>query len=138
MITDNPDTNSRPSESPKGDKITTGGTMNPAKPAVYLESPSSRPMTLRQQLFDLYRQYLSDKDYNVIDDGRNYEQLFLDGLERFCQEIAREARLNMVDYFDQVPRNDLMDWKGLFADTRRLLEEEAELTQKPPQPKENT
>lgn len=39
-------------------------------------------------------------------------------------KVEKEAQLGLLDYFDQVPTNDSMDWKGLFADTRKLLQEE--------------
>lgn len=45
------------------------------------------------------------------------------------QEIAK-ARIGLLDYFDQVPNNEVMDWKGLFADVRKQLEAEQTLKDK--------
>lgn len=36
-----------------------------------------------------------------------------------------KARLNLIDYLDQVPRNEHMDWKGLLSDCRQLLKDDA-------------
>ncbi len=44
---------------------------------------------------------------------------------------ATKARRGMLEYFDQVPSNDSIDWKGLLKDIRRLVEdEEAAITKK--------
>ena len=33
-----------------------------------------------------------------------------------------KTQLRLIDYYDQIPSNDVMDWKGLFADNRKDLE----------------
>ena len=44
-----------------------------------------------------------------------------DRIERYIATKVLEAQLGMVEYFDQNPTNESMDWKGLFADTRTLV-----------------
>ena len=45
-----------------------------------------------------------------------------------------KAQLGMIEYYDQVPNNKDMDWKGLFSDNRKHLEDE--LTKAKEQPNE--
>lgn len=40
--------------------------------------------------------------------------------------LIAETRLNLIEYFDQCPGNEKMDWKGLFEDTRKLAQSELE------------
>ena len=35
-----------------------------------------------------------------------------------------DARLGMIEYYDQIPDNKAMDWKGLLADNRKAVEYE--------------
>ena len=37
-----------------------------------------------------------------------------------------QAQLNYIEYLDQIPSNELMDWKGLLADSRKLIKQEIE------------
>lgn len=37
------------------------------------------------------------------------------------EQVRNEARLNLIEYFDQVPTNESMDWKGWLADARAIV-----------------
>lgn len=39
-------------------------------------------------------------------------------------EAVLEARLGMIEYYDQASNNEDMDWKGLFADNRAAIQYE--------------
>ena len=75
---------------------------------------------LDNQLSRLIIENQSEDGSIDISDQRTMKDEILELIE----SEKREARLNMIDYFDQVPKNEFMDWKGLFADCRKLLEEE--------------
>lgn len=56
------------------------------------------------------------KDHDVFDDVMQL-------ITRATEQAEIQGQLNLIDYLDQTPSNELMDWKGLFADTRKLLKE---------------
>jgi hypothetical protein len=87
------------------------------------ESPSSRPMTLRQQLQHIVaRKFLADN----LTSGVDMVDELVGLCERYSQEIAREARLDELRHLliGRTPSHQL-DF---------ILERIEELTQKPPQP----
>ena len=50
-------------------------------------------------------------------------------LEALLLSKVKEAQLGMIEYYDQIPNNESMDWKGLFSDNRKQIEYElSELT----------
>ena len=49
-----------------------------------------------------------------------------DGIKKWRKKHELQAQLNYIEYLDQTPSNELMDWKGLLADSLKLIKQEIE------------
>jgi hypothetical protein len=77
---------------------------------------------------------LRQLDRAIVSTDDNYPTQYRIPLEDLVKFITTEttkaehrARMNLLEYFDQIPKNEYMDWKGLIADCKRLLKEEVDL-----------
>ena len=64
------------------------------------------------------------KSYDALSAGNYYELAQLIIADRKKYEL--QAQLKYIEYLDQIPSNEVMDWKGLLADNKRLIEQELE------------
>lgn len=112
----------------KNFKLSKGGR---AKPTVNHEAfyvPSSEaPMTLPDdiELREALMQLVVENQY--IDGMTEYmPDTALDStmelIATYRKKWEAEARLGMIGYYDQIPDNKAMDWKGLLADNRKAVE----------------
>lgn len=53
----------------------------------------------------------------------------IQALTAWKDKEVKKAQLGMIEYYDQVPSNKDMDWKGLFADNRQQIQYELESLQ---------
>ncbi len=62
-----------------------------------------------------------DKDIDLVFWGRILSPSTRTELREMIIRREQEARLNMIEYYDQAPSNDATDWKGLFKDNRQII-----------------
>src|SRR4051812_31908817 len=83
---------------------------------------------LLQIILPLYLGEVSAKQMTERTEMKQLDNPAIDkAVAQLCELIVKEnlkAQLNYVDYLDQIPSNDVMDWKGLLKDSRGLLESE--------------
>lgn len=95
-----------------------------------MSSPSEPTVSLTyEDVLEKYKRYIVAKALNQPSPtGGIFEEEALKALQqieqRHIEEAEIKARIGMVEYYDQVPANKDMDWKGLFADNLKLLKYE--------------
>ena len=55
---------------------------------------------------------------------KDLENDLVELIATYRKKWEADARLGMIEYYDQIPDNKAMDWKGLLADNREAVEYE--------------
>lgn len=98
------------------------------------ESNTQSDKELEQILIDLvfnasdiqeryYKRHI-DNITTVADMREKIVQEAIAALKAREERLVLEARLGMIEYYDQVTNNKDMDWKSLLADNRKAIEYE--------------
>lgn len=61
-------------------------------------------------------------DIHVLVGGKEKVAKAKAALRTLLIEAEKKAQLGMIEYYDQVPSNKDMDWKGLFAENRAAVQ----------------
>lgn len=88
-----------------------------------MTSQQDTELPLDEILFEVYRSINSDGK-----EGMQHQQA-IQALTSWKDKEVKKAQLGMIEYYDQVPNNKDMDWKGLFADNRKQIQYELESLQ---------
>ena len=96
------------------------------------EQDSNGDGILKQRIYEEIAVIFAGKDLSheqiasLMDDRKESVELIMRLIIADRKKYELQAQLKYIEYLDQIPSNEVMDWKGLLADNKRLIEQELE------------